>query len=147
MTSLSERLTEDVKTALRAGDKQRLQVLRMLVASLREAADAAQGSLGPADEIAVLTRAVKSRKESVAQALAAGRQEFADAEAAEIEIIHGYLPRQLSGDELLARVREVAAEVGYGGPKDTGRFMQAWMSRFAGCADGRDVQAALRGLS
>ena len=65
---------------------------------------------------------------------------------AEIAIIQDYLPQQMTGDELLGKVREVAESVGYEGPKDTGKFMKEWMAQYKGQADGRDVQNALKSL-
>ena len=69
--------------------------------------------------------------------------ELVDREAAEIVVIEAYLPQMLSGDELMAKVREVAEAIGFAGPQDKGRFMKEWMSRHKGLAEGRDVQAAL----
>ena len=140
-------LTEDVKTAMRAKDKPRLQVLRMLVAGIKEEQHKkASDDLSDEDELAVLLRAVKTRKESVQQALDAGRQDIADKESAEIVYVEVYLPSQMSGDELRAKVAEVAAEVGYESSKDAGKFMKEWMARYKGQADGRDVQQALKEL-
>ncbi len=142
------RISADIKDAMRAKDKLRLTVLRMVVADIKSEQDRKNvGDLDEADELAILMRAVKTRKESVQQAVDAGRQDIADNELAEIEIVRAYLPQQMSGDELLAKVREVAAEVGYQGPRDTGKFMQAWMANYKGQADGKDVQVALKSLS
>ena len=66
--------------------------------------------------------------------------------ALQLEIVQSYLPQQLQGDALLAKVREVAADIGYQGPQDTGRFMKEWMARHKGLADGKLVQQALKGL-
>ena len=97
-------------------------------------------------DTAVLRKQIKSCRDSVQQAEDAGRRDIADRERAEIEIIASYLPELLSGEALLERVRAVAAEIGYSGPQDKGRFMKEWMSRFRGQAEGRDVQSALAGL-
>jgi uncharacterized protein YqeY len=142
------KLTEDVKVAMKARDKQRLTVLRMLIAGIREEHHrTGNDDLPDEDELQVLSRAVKTRKDSVVQALEVGRQEFANAESAEIEIILTYLPQQMTGDELQSKIREVATAVGYDGPKDTGKFMKEWMSLYKGQADGRDVQTALKSLT
>ena len=147
MASYLTRLTGDIKVAMKARDKQRLTLLRMLVAGIKDEQHRANtDELSDEAELQVLSRAVKTRKDSVAQALEFGRQDIADAESAEIEMITTYLPQQMTGDELLAKVREVAAAVGYEGPKDTGKFMKEWMSRHKGQADGRDVQTALKSL-
>ena len=147
MASYLTRLTADIKDAMRAKAKDRLTVLRMLVASIKSEQDRQNvDSLTDDEELAIVSRGVKTRKESVQQALDADRQDIADNELAEIEIVQTYLPQQMDGDELAAKVQEVAAEVGYEGPRDTGKFMQAWMSQYKGQADGKDVQAALKSL-
>jgi uncharacterized protein YqeY len=142
------RLTADIKDAMKARDRLRLDVLRMVVAGIKEDQHRkATDELSDEDELAVLMRAVKTRKDSVQQAIEVGRQEIADKEQAEIAIIDGYLPTQITGDELAAKVREVAVAIGYSGPKDTGRFMKEWMGRYKGQADGREVQQALKALA
>ena len=147
MASYLTKLTEDIKLAMKAREKQRLTVLRMLVAGIQEEQHRSnKDDISDEEELQVLSRAVKTRKDSVAQALEVGRQEFADAEAAEIEMISTYLPQQMTGDELLSKVREVATTVGYEGPKDTGKFMKEWMTHYKGQADGRDVQTALKSI-
>jgi uncharacterized protein YqeY len=147
MANYLARLTGDMKTAMKAGDKPRLEVLRMLIAELKKRAiDAQVDDLPDDEEVAVLQKAVKTRADTVQQATAAGRDDIAAKEQAEIAVIEGYLPQQMSGDVVAAKVRELAAEIGYEGPKDTGRFMKEWMSRYKGVADGKAVQQALKGL-
>ncbi|HEX5054656.1 MAG TPA: GatB/YqeY domain-containing protein [Planctomycetota bacterium] len=142
-----EQLTSDMKTAMKAGDKPRLEVLRMLISDLKKKAiDAQVDSLPDDEEVAVLQKAVKTRADSVAQATAAGRPEIAAREQAEIDVIQGYLPKQMSAAEVAEKVRAVAAEIGYTGAKDTGRFMKEWMARYKGLADGKLVQEALKTL-
>ena len=147
MSSYLQRITDDMKTALKAGDKPRLEVLRMLISDLkRKAIDSQVDQLPAADELAVLQRAVKTRADSVAQADAAGRDDIAARERAEIVVIESYLPRQMTAAEVAAKAKALAAEIGYGGGKDTGRFMKEWMARYKGLADGKLVQEALKGL-
>ena len=146
------KITEDIKTAMRAKDRLRLDVLRMVVTAIREEQFQKKvDELSDEDELVVLMRAVKTRKESVVQALEVGRPEIADKENAEIEIVSVYLPTQMTGDELLAKVKEVAASVGFGGAKDTGKFMKEWMAQYKGKgkgkADGREVQEALKTIA
>ena len=95
----------------------------------------------------MLQKAVKTRADTVAQARAAGRDEVAQKEQAEIDVIQAYLPRQLSAAEVTAKVQALASEIGYQGAKDTGRFMKEWMARYKGLADGKAVQNALKGLA
>jgi uncharacterized protein YqeY len=147
MSSYLQRISDDMKAALKAGDKPRLEVLRMLVSDLkRKAIDAQVDQLEAADELAVLQKAVKTRADSVAQADAAGRKDISTRERAEIVVIEGYLPRQMTAAEVAAKAKALAAEIGYSGGKDTGRFMKEWMARYKGLADGKLVQEALKGL-
>ena len=147
MGTYQDRATADMKAAMKAGDKPRLEVLRMPISEFkRKAIDAQVDALKEDEEVAVLQKAVKTRQDSVAQATAAGRGEIAAREQAEIEVIQSYLPKQLSAAEVTEKVRALAAEIGYAGGKDTGRFMKEWMARYKGVADGRLVQEALKAL-
>ncbi|MCC6672059.1 MAG: GatB/YqeY domain-containing protein [Planctomycetes bacterium] len=147
MAEYFARLQADMKTAMKARDELRLRVARMLVAAIKkEQIDRAKDDLGADAELDILRKAVKTRRESVDQAQKLGRQDVVQAEAAEIAVIEAYLPATLSGDALLAKVREVAQAIGYTGAKDTGRFMKEWMARHKALADGRDVQEALKRL-
>ena len=141
------KLTEDMKTAMKGGDKPRLEVLRMLISDLKKKAiDTQVDTLPDDDEVAILQKAVKTRADSVAQATAAGRGEIAAREQFEIGIIQAYLPQQMSAAEVADKVREVATAIGYTGGKDTGRFMKEWMAKYKGLADGKLVQDALKTL-
>ncbi len=145
--SYLERLTGDMKAAMKARAPERVQVLRMLINGIKEQ----QSKLGRDDleedeELSVLQKAVKTRRDSVAQADKVGRRDVAEREQAEIAIVQAYLPEMMPPEELAAKVGELAGEIGYGGPKDTGRFMREWMSRYKGLAEGRDVQALLKEL-
>lgn len=142
-----DKITADMKAAMKSGDKARLEVLRMLISDLkRKAIDIQVDALKDEDELAILQKAVKTRQDAVAQAKAAGRDEFAAKEQAEIDVIQGYLPQQMDAAATAAKVKALAAEIGYAGPKDTGRFMKEWMARYKGLADGKLVQDALKSL-
>lgn len=148
MGKYQDQLTADMKVAMKAGEKFRLGVIRLLIADIKDRQMRSnQDTLDEEEELAVLRKAVKTRRDSVAQAEKANRSDIADAENAEIVIVQGYLPATLSGEDLLAKVKELAAEVGYEGPKDTGKFMKAWMGKHKGLAEGGDVNAALRSLN
>ena len=148
MTKYLPQLTADMKTAMKGGDKQRLEVLRMLISDIkRKAIDAQVDDLPDDEEVAVLQKAVKTRADTVAQATAAGRAEVAAKEKLEIEVIQGYLPKQMSAAEVADKVKALASEIGYQGGKDTGRFMKEWMARYKGVADGKLVQDALKTLA
>jgi uncharacterized protein len=131
MAAYLKKLVEDQKAAMKAGDKARLEVIRMLVSELKKRAiDAQTDDLPDDEEVAVLQKAVKTRADTIAQAKAAGRAEIAAKEQSEVT----------------AKVRELAAAIGYQGGKDTGRFMKEWMARYKGLADGKLVQDALKTL-
>ena len=146
MGAYLDTLTADVKAAMKAGEKEKLTVLRMIISDIKKKAEA-EGDLSDEAELAILQKAVKTRTDTVEQATAAGRHEIADREAGEIDLIVGYLPKQMTPDEVDEKVREIAAEIGYAGPKDKGRFMKEWMGRYKGLADGKAVQGALGKLS
>jgi uncharacterized protein YqeY len=147
MANYLAKLTTDMKAAMKAGDKPRLEVLRMLISDLKKKAiDTKVDDLPDDDEAAILQKAIKTRADTVAQAKAAGRAEVAQKEQAEIDLIASYLPAQLDAAAVAAKVRALATEIGYQGGKDTGRFMKEWMARYKGQADGRLVQDALKTL-
>ena len=147
MATYLEKLTADMKTAMKAGDKPRLEVVRMLISDLKKKAiDTKVDTLPDDEEAAILQKAIKTRADTVAQATAAGRTEVAQKEQAEIDLIASYLPAQLDAAAVAAKVRELAAAIGYQGGKDTGRFMKEWMARYKGQADGKLVQDALKTL-
>lgn len=142
MSDLKTRITEDVKTAMRAGDKPRLSVLRMLQAELkqREVVDAVE--LTDAVVHAAVERMVKQRRDAESQFRAAQRTDLADKEAAEIAILLGYLPQQLSAAELAALIDQAIAETGAAGGKDIGKVM-GWIKPKA---QGRTDMGKLSGL-
>ena len=147
MANYLEKLTADMKTAMKGGDKPRLEVVRMLISELKKKAiDAKVDNLPDDEEAAVLQKAIKTRSDSVAQAKAAGRADVAQKEQFEIDVIAAYLPKQMSAEEVAQKVKEVAASIGYQGGKDTGRFMKEWMAKYKGLADGKLVQDALKTL-
>ena len=147
MANYLEKLTADMKTAMKGGDKPRLEVVRMLISELKKKAiDAKVDNLPDDEEAAVLQKAIKTRSDSVSQAKAAGRADVAAKEQFEIDVITAYLPKQMSAEEVTAKVKEVAAAIGYQGGKDMGRFMKEWMAKYKGLADGKLVQDALKTL-
>jgi uncharacterized protein YqeY len=148
MAAYLEKLTSDMKAAMKAGDKPRLEVLRMLISDLKKKAiDTKVDTLPDDDEAAILQKAIKTRADTVAQAKAAGRTEVATKEQAEIDLISSYLPKQMDAAAVTAKVKELAAAIGWQGGKDTGRFMKEWMARYKGQADGKLVQDALKTLA
>jgi len=138
--SLQVRISEDVKEAMRARQDLRRDTLRMVLAALKNRRIELGHDLEEADEIAVLTSSVKSRVDSAQQYEKAGRQELADKERAEIEVIQTYLPRQLGEEETAALVQSKIDELGVTSGKDLGRVMKAVMADHKGRVDGALVR-------
>ena len=133
---LAEKVKQDLTIAMKAGEKERVGALRLVLSELQKAAKE-----GDADELAVLRRERKRRHESAAAFREGGRPELAAAEEAEAEVIESYLPVELSDDELRAIVADAVAETGASSPRDMGQVMKASMARVAGRADGKRVSA------
>ena len=134
---LRQRLTDDMKAALKAGEKERLGVIRLMIAAMKQA-DIEPGVKGEIDDagiIAVLTKMVKQRRDSIEQYNSGGRPELAAKEAAEIATIEAYLPKMM--DEAATRdlVAKLIKETGAAGPKDMGKVMGALKARHAGQVD------------
>ncbi len=145
-TSLAARLDEDMKTALRAGEKQRLGVIRRARAAIKNAEIAAREPLDDAGVERVLKGIVKQHRESVEQFEAAGRSDRAAEERAEMAIVEEYLPEQLDAAEIEPVVASVIAELGATEPKDLGAVMKGAMARLGTAADGKEVSAIARRL-
>ncbi len=134
---LRQRLSDDMKTALKAGEKDRLGVIRLMISAMK-AADMEPGQKTQLDDagiIAVMTRMVKQRRESIEQYTKGARPELAAKEQAEIVIIEGYLPQLMGEAEQRAAIAALIKDVGAAGPKDMGKVMGALKSKFAGQMD------------
>jgi hypothetical protein len=140
--SLLARVQEDTTTALKAGERERVTALRMVVSALQTAHKG--GSPSEADEVAVLQRERKRRLESADAYREAGRDDLAETEQAEADLISSYLPEQMSDEELGAIVGDVVAETGAASPKEMGRVMSMVMPRVQGRADGKRVSALVK---
>ena len=139
---LSERLKADTTAAMKAGEKERVGALRMLSAAVLQAQKDARG--GDADTVAVLQRERKRRLESAETYREAGRDDLAGAEEREAALIEGYLPEQLSDEELHALVGDAVAELGASSPKEMGKVMAVVMPKVEGRADGKRVSAVVK---
>jgi uncharacterized protein YqeY len=137
--SVLEQVQADVRTAMKAGERERAAALRMIVDSLQQDA-----KLGKGDEVAVLQRERKKRLEAAEAYHEAGRTEQARSEHFEAELIVGYLPQQLSDEELAGLVDAAVAETGASEQKQIGQVMSALMPKLGGRADGKRVSAAVR---
>ncbi len=134
-----EQLRTDITAAMKAGERDRVGALRLLMSELQKAAKEGDG-----DELAVLRRERKRRLDAAAQFKDGGREELAAKEAGEAELIAAYLPAELSDEELKAIVRDAVAETGASSPKEMGQVMKAAMARTGGRADGKRVSAHVR---
>ncbi len=141
---LKDQITEDMKAAMRAKDGQRLGTIRLLQAAMKQKEVDERVELDDAAVIAIVDRLIKQRRDSIAAFTQAGRQDLADQEAAEIEVLQAYLPARLSADEIAAEVKAIVAELGASGPGDMGRVMGAVKQRLAGKADMGAVSAAVK---
>jgi uncharacterized protein YqeY len=137
--SVLEQVQADVRTAMKAGDRERASALRMVVDSLQQDA-----KLGKGDEVAVLQRERKKRLEAAEAYHEAGRTEQAAAEHFEAELIESYLPQQLSDEELGALIDAAVVETGASEQRQMGQVMSALMPKLGGRADGKRVSAAVR---
>jgi uncharacterized protein len=137
--SVLEQVQADVRTAMKAGERERAAALRMIVDSLQQDA-----KLGEGDEVAVLQRERKKRLEAADAYSEADRSEQANAEKFEAELIEGYLPAQLSDDELAELVAAAVEETGAAEQKQMGQVMSALMPKVGGRADGKRVSTAVR---
>ena len=142
--SLAEQLEKDYLVAYKAKDSVRLGVLRLLKTALTNFEKEHRRKPDDDDVLAAITRQCKQRQDSIEQFKAAGRPELAAKEAAEYDVLCGYMPPRLEGDELHAAVAALLAETGALGPKDMGKVMQALNSRFKGRVDGKSASDAVR---
>ena len=145
---LFERVSEDIKNAMKAKDKVALETLRNVKKCFLEAktAPGANDTLTDADALKIMQKLVKQGKDSAGVYAGQGRQDLADAELAQVAVIERYLPKQMSAEELENVLKEIIAEVGAAGPKDMGKVMGVASKRLAGKAEGRAISEAVKSL-
>ncbi|HYP48364.1 MAG TPA: GatB/YqeY domain-containing protein [Thermoleophilaceae bacterium] len=137
--SLLEQVKDDVSAAMKSGDKERVQALRLVANELQKAAKDASG-----DDVEVLQRERKRRLEAASAYRDAGREDLAAMEVREAEIIESYMPEQISDSDLHAIVGDAVAELGASSPKEMGKVMAMVMPQVKGRADGKRVSAAVK---
>jgi uncharacterized protein len=142
--SLKERITEDMKAAMRARDAERLGTIRLLTAAMKQKEVDERIELDDPAVVGIVDKLIKQRKDSVEAFAKAGRQDLADKEAAEIVVLQAYLPARMSADEIAAEVKAIVAELGAKGPGDMGKVMGAAKARLAGKAEMGHVSAAVK---
>ena len=133
--TLKDKLIQDMKIAMKSGDKERLGVIRLINAGIKQREVDERILLDDTQVLSVLEKALKQRRDSVSQFQAAGRTDLADKETFEIGVIQSYLPAQLSAEEVAAIVSATIAETGATGPKDMGKVMGMVKPKVAGRTD------------
>jgi len=142
--TLKERITDDMKNAMRAKDTARLGTIRLLQAAMKQKEVDERVTLDDTAVIAIVDKLIKQRKDSVAAYVQAARQDLADIEQAEIAVLEVYLPQRLSPEEIQAAVKAIVTSVGATGPGDMGKVMGAVKAQLAGKADMGLVSAAVK---
>ncbi len=142
--SLKDQITQDMKSAMKAGDKDRLKVVRLMLAAIKQVEVDKRVELDDAAVLSVLDKMVKQRRDSVEQFEKGGREDLAAIERDEIAVLKDYLPEQLSADDLAALVDEVIAATGAASMKDMGKVMGQIKAKAAGRADMGAVSAAVK---
>ena len=143
--TLRDRITDDMKAAMRAKDAERLGTIRFLLAAIKQREVDERIVLDDVQVIGVLDKMVKQRKDSITAFQQAGRTDLVDKETAEMKVLEGYLPQRLSADEVAAEVARIVKELGAAGPGDMGKVMGAVKSQLAGKADMGMVSTAVKG--
>ncbi|MFN2348171.1 MAG: GatB/YqeY domain-containing protein [Thioalkalivibrio sp.] len=141
---LKARITEDMKSAMRAGEKSRLGTIRMVLAAVKQVEVDTRTDLDDTQVLAILDKMLKQRRESISQYTAAGRSDLADAEQQEMEIIQSYLPEPLSEDEIAAIIDAAVTETGAASVRDMGKVMGQLKPKLQGRADMSEVSARIK---
>lgn len=143
-TSIRQRLEDDVKIAMRAGDQTSRDAIRFILAAVKNAEIDARGKSGPADAVATLRKVGKQLADAAGQYRQAGRIDLAEKEEAQLTVLQRYLPAELSDADLAALADEAVRDAGASGPKEMGKVMPVLINRVAGRADGRRISAAAK---
>ena len=144
MMSLKDRITDDMKAAMRSGEKERLGVIRMITSSIKQREVDERIVLDDGQVLSVLEKMIKQRKESLVAFQAGNRQDLVDKESAEITLLQGYLPSQLSGSEIDGMIGEAIAATGAASIKDMGKVMAVIKAKAQGRADMAAVGAKIK---
>lgn len=142
--SLKDQITEDMKTAMRAKDSERLGTIRLLMASMKQKEVDERVTLDDAAIVAIVDKLIKQRKDSVTAFTQANRMDLADKETAELAVLEAYLPKRMDAAEVSAAVQAIVADLGAKGPGDMGKVMGAVKTQLAGKADMGLVSAAVK---
>jgi len=143
---LKQKLMNDLKQAMRDGDKVKCSVIRLAMAAIKNAEIARQADLEDGDILGVIAKEIRQRNESIEAFKQGNRQDLVIKEEAELAILQGYQPRQMTREEIIAEARRVIEEVGAQGPADKGKVMPKLIAQLKGKADGREINAVVTEL-
>jgi len=143
---LKEKLGEDLKSAMRAGDRSRVSIIRLVRAGIKNAEVAKGATLDESGVISVITKEIREHRDSLAEFKKANRTDLTKKNEEELEILLEYLPQQMSREEIAAAAQEVIAQIGARGTADKGKVMPVLMAQLRGKADGRDVNEVVSEL-
>ena len=146
ISPLKQKLTDDLKQAMKGGDKVRSLVIRLVMAAIKNAEIARQATSSDADILGVIAKQVRQRQESIEAFKLGNRQDLVAQEEAEMAVLNEYLPRQMPREEIIAEARRVIAEVGAVGLSDKGKAMSQLIAQLKGRADGREINAVVTEL-
>jgi uncharacterized protein YqeY len=143
---LKQKLTDDLKQAMRDGDKVRRSVIRLVMAAIKNAEIARQTTLDDTDILGVIAKEARQRQESIDAFKQGNRPDLVAQEEAELAVLKEYLPRQMTREEIIAAARQVIEKVGAQGPGDKGKVMPQLIAQLKGRADGREINAVVTEL-
>jgi len=143
---LKQKLNDDLRQALREGNKPKVSAIRLLLSAIKNAEIARIGTLEEADIFGVIGKEVRQRQESIEAFKKGSRADLVSQEEAEMAVLQSYLPKQMGRDEIIAEARKIIAEVGATGPGDKGKVMPKLIAALKGKADGREINAVVTEL-
>jgi uncharacterized protein YqeY len=143
---LQQKLTDDLKQAMKAGDTVKRSVIRLVMAAIKNAEIAKQKALEDADILGIIAKEIRQRKESIEAFKEGNRPELAASEEAEMAILEAYMPAQMSRDEIIAEAHKVIAELGAESIRDKGKVMPKLIANLKGKADGREINEVVTEL-
>jgi uncharacterized protein YqeY len=144
--TLKQKLSDDLKQAMRDGDTLKKSTIRMLMAAINNAEIARQAKMEDSDILGIISKEVRQRRESIEAFKQGSRQDLVDKEEAEIGVLQGYLPQQMNREEIVQAARKVMAEIGAEGPGDKGKVMPKLIAQLKGRADGREINEVVTEL-
>ena len=145
-TDLKNKISEDIKQAMKSGDTVKRSTLRMLISSVNSAEKTKQAALDDSDVLGIIAKEVKRHQESIDAFKKGDRPDLVEKEEAEMVILQAYLPQQMGRDEVMAAAKEVIAAVGAQGPGDKGKVMKDLMPKLKGRADGKEINEVVTEL-